>query len=139
MLIVYFNYAYYIIKPRQSWKSLEIIALCMQEIRIHPKKYLPHSWILLYFSWLDLGKLSRFLWSISTCQKDATDKDNLLDSLKRDKEDKEAMIEKLKMTIIRLENQDLYYKDNPEVKSRTLSSDYKNTDVFVFNFNFRFN
>jgi len=55
-------------------------------------------------------------FKISTCQKDATDKDNLLDSLKRDKEDKESMIEKLKMTIIRLENQDLYYEDNPEVK-----------------------
>jgi len=58
-------------------------------------------------------------FKISTCLKDATDKDNLLDSLKRNKEDKEAMIEKLKMTIIRLENQDLYYEDNPEVKSRT--------------------
>ncbi|XP_016656351.2 cilia- and flagella-associated protein 43 [Acyrthosiphon pisum] len=55
-------------------------------------------------------------FKISACQKDATDKDNLLDSLKRDKEDKEAMIEKLKMTIIRLENQDLYYEDNPEVQ-----------------------
>ncbi|XP_060871614.1 cilia- and flagella-associated protein 43 isoform X4 [Metopolophium dirhodum] len=55
-------------------------------------------------------------FKISTCQQDATDKDNLLDSLKRDKEDKEAMIEKLKMTIIRLENQDLYYEDNPEVQ-----------------------
>lgn len=54
-------------------------------------------------------------FKISTCQKDATDKDNLLDSLKRNKEDKEAMIEKLKMSINRLENQDLYYEDNPEV------------------------
>lgn len=58
-------------------------------------------------------------FKISTCQKDAIDKDNLLDSLKRDKEDKEAMIEKLKMCIISLENQDLFYEDNPEVKNRT--------------------
>ncbi|XP_060835447.1 cilia- and flagella-associated protein 43 isoform X1 [Rhopalosiphum padi] len=55
-------------------------------------------------------------FKISTYQKDTTDKDNLLDSLKRNKEDKEVMIEKLKMSIIKLENQDLYYEDNPEIQ-----------------------
>ncbi|XP_026806697.1 cilia- and flagella-associated protein 43-like [Rhopalosiphum maidis] len=55
-------------------------------------------------------------FKISTYQKDVTDKDNLLDSLKRNKEDKEAMIEKLKMSIIKLENQDLCYEDNPEIQ-----------------------
>jgi len=80
-------------------------------------------------------------FKISTCQKDATDKDNLLDSLKRFKEDKETMIERLKTSIYELENQDLYYENNPEVKIRIFSIqvDIKITDVFLFNLNFRFN
>jgi len=55
-------------------------------------------------------------FKISTCQKDAIDKANLLDNLTRVKEDEEAMIEKLKMSINRLENQNLLYEDDPEVK-----------------------
>jgi len=71
-------------------------------------------------------------FKISTYQKDTTDKDNLLDSLKRNKEDKEVMIEKLKMSIIKLENQDLYYEDNPEVKIvGTFSGEYK-TKMYSF-------
>lgn len=54
-------------------------------------------------------------FNISTCQKDATDNGYLLESLKYNKENKEAMIEKLKISIVRLEHQDLYYEENPEV------------------------
>lgn len=54
-------------------------------------------------------------FNICACQKDATDNDNLLESLKYIKDNKEAMVEELKISIIRLEHQDLYYEDNPEV------------------------
>lgn len=57
-------------------------------------------------------------FKINTYQKDATDKANLLDTLVHDKEDKEAMIEQYKMSIISLENQDSCYKDDPEVKKK---------------------
>jgi len=54
-------------------------------------------------------------FNISTCQKDATDNDYLLESLKYIKEQKEAMIEEFKISKNRLEHQDLYYEINPEV------------------------
>lgn len=54
---------------------------------------------------------------ISTYQKDVADKTNLLANLERDKEEKEATIEKLKSSIVMLENQNSYYKYNPEVKT----------------------
>lgn len=57
-------------------------------------------------------------FKISTYQKDATDKANLLDNLAHDKEEKEAMIEQCKTSIVSLENQDLWYQDDPEVKKK---------------------
>jgi len=54
-------------------------------------------------------------FNISSCQKEATDNDYLLESLKYIKGNKESMIEELKISMIRLERQDLYYEDNPEV------------------------
>lgn len=55
-------------------------------------------------------------FKINTYQKEATDKANLLDSLMRNKEEKEAMIEMFKMSIDKLENEALRYRDDPEVK-----------------------
>jgi len=57
-------------------------------------------------------------FNIITCQKDATDIDYLLENLKYNKENKEAKIEELKISMIRLEHQDLYYEENPEVTDR---------------------
>jgi hypothetical protein len=54
-------------------------------------------------------------FKISTYQKDVADKTNLLDNLVRVKNEKETVIEKYKDSIIRLENQDLRYEDDPEV------------------------
>lgn len=56
-------------------------------------------------------------FKINTYQKDAMDKANLLDNLMRVKEDEEAIMEKLKMSINRLENQNLHYENDPEVKT----------------------
>lgn len=56
-------------------------------------------------------------FNISSCQKDATENDYLLESLKYIKEKKEAMIEELKISIIKLKHQDIYYEENPEVDS----------------------
>jgi len=56
-------------------------------------------------------------FKISTYQKDAMDKYNLIDSLMRDKDDKETMIEKLKSSIKILEKEELQYKDDPEVNN----------------------
>lgn len=57
-------------------------------------------------------------FNIITCQKDATDIDYLLENLKYNKENKEVIIEELKTSIIRLEHQDLYYEEDPEVMDR---------------------
>lgn len=57
-------------------------------------------------------------FKISTYHKDAIDKVILLDNLIRDKEDKEAMFEKFKTSINRLENQDLCFKNDPEVNKK---------------------
>lgn len=54
-------------------------------------------------------------FKISTYQKDAIDKANLLESLTHNKEEKEAMIEKIKTSITKLENQNSYYENDPEV------------------------
>lgn len=56
-------------------------------------------------------------FKISTYQKDVADKTNLLDNLIRVRSDKENVIEKYKNSIIRLENQDFRYEDDPEVYS----------------------
>jgi len=69
-------------------------------------------------------------FNISTCQKHATENDNLLESLKYNKENKEKTIEELKMSIIRLENQDSYYEDNPEVSLRFLIMKIKITMIY---------
>lgn len=55
---------------------------------------------------------------ISTYQKDAMDKANLLDSLMRDKEFKEVTVETFITSINALNNEELQYRDNPEVKKR---------------------
>jgi len=55
-------------------------------------------------------------FKISTYQKDAIDKANLLDNLMRVKEDNEAIIENLKMSVDKLENQNFQYEDDPEVE-----------------------
>lgn len=52
---------------------------------------------------------------ISTCQKDAVDKANLLDNLTRDKENKEAVVETFKTLIDQLNEKDSLYKNDPEV------------------------
>jgi len=57
-------------------------------------------------------------FNIMTRQKEVTDIDSFLESLKYNKENKEAMIEELKISIIRLEHQDLYHEENPEVTVR---------------------
>lgn len=57
-------------------------------------------------------------FKISTYQKDATDKANLLDSLMRDKEHKEVTVETFITSIDALNNEELQYRDNPEVKKR---------------------
>lgn len=54
-------------------------------------------------------------FKISTYQKDAIDKANLLENLTHNKEEKEATIEKFKTFITRLENQNSYYENDPEV------------------------
>lgn len=57
-------------------------------------------------------------FKISTYQKDAMDKANLLDSLMRDKEFKEVTVETFITSINALNNEELQYRDNPEVKKR---------------------
>lgn len=54
-------------------------------------------------------------FKISTIEKDASEKANLLDYLKRDIENDEVSIKKLKTSIIKLENQD---KNDSEVKKK---------------------
>ncbi|XP_025190964.1 cilia- and flagella-associated protein 43-like [Melanaphis sacchari] len=55
-------------------------------------------------------------FNINTCQKHAIDNDYLIENLKYSKKNKETMIEELKISIIRLENQASYYEDNPEIQ-----------------------
>lgn len=69
-------------------------------------------------------------FNISTCQKHATENDNLIESLKYNKINKEKTIEELKMSIIILENQDFYYEDNPEVSLRFLVMKIKITMIY---------
>lgn len=54
-------------------------------------------------------------FKISTYQKDAIDKINLLNNLIRDKKDKFTLFEHFKTSITKLEYQNLHYGDNPEV------------------------
>lgn len=54
-------------------------------------------------------------FKISTCQKDAADKANLLDSLTRDKENKETVVKTFKTLINQLNDKDLLYENDPEV------------------------
>lgn len=56
-------------------------------------------------------------FKVSTFQKDAIDKSNLLDTLMRDKKNKEIMIEKLKLSMLQLENQDYIFEDDPKVNN----------------------
>jgi len=79
-------------------------------------------------------------FNINTCQKHVTDIDYLFESLNNNKKNKEKMIEELKMSIIRLENQNLNYENNPEVRLRFfVGTENKNYHVFLFNLNHRFN
>lgn len=54
-------------------------------------------------------------FKIGTYLKDAMDKANLLDCLTRDKDNKEAAIEKRLMSISKLENRNKLYEDDPTV------------------------
>lgn len=58
-------------------------------------------------------------FKISTYQRDAADKTNLLENLIRVKDDKEATIEKHKISVTQLESEDFRYEDDPEVNCIT--------------------
>lgn len=62
-------------------------------------------------------KKIKYEYKTNIYQKDMMDKVNLIETLKRNKEVKEAMFQHNTNLIVNLEEQDFYYDENPKVNS----------------------